>query len=253
MSKLNHILLNWLPGDIHGLSWLRERKVEQRLAYQYFEGAYLKKVGPGVFARKGDKVDWMGAVAFLQSELKFPLHVSGQTALELQGYGHYVSLGKKSNISLMSHKKKTFPKWLNSLNPSFKFTFNQSKLFDQEVGLTNFEERGFKIKISSRELAILELIDAADLTNSLETVENYMNALHTLRPNEVQFLLEKCNSIKTKRVFLYMAEKLSLKFVKELDKKKILLGTGKRVVVKGGELNKKYQITVDRSYGENPF
>jgi hypothetical protein len=80
-----------------------------------------------------------------------------------------------------------------------------------------------------------------------------MNSLTTLRPDVVQRLLEKCRSIKAKRVFLYLADKLDLPFFQKLDLDKISLGSGKRMIVKGGELNKKYQITVDRDYGENPF
>jgi len=80
-----------------------------------------------------------------------------------------------------------------------------------------------------------------------------MNSLGTLRPSVLQAVLEKCKSVKAKRVFLYLAEKLLLKFMEELNLEKISLGSGKRVVVKGGELQKKYLITVDRRVGENPF
>ena len=81
-----------------------------------------------------------------------------------------------------------------------------------------------------------------------------MNGLQTLRPKVVQELLEKCTSVKVKRVFLYIAEKLELPFVKKLDISKIDLGKGKMQVIKeNGKLNKKYQITVPRELEENPF
>jgi len=66
-------------------------------------------------------------------------------------------------------------------------------------------------------------------------------------------LLEKCRSKKAKRVFLYLADKLKLPFFNQLDLSKISLGTGKRQIVKGGEHNQKYQITVDREHKENPL
>lgn len=34
-----------------------------------------------------------------------------------------------------------------------------------------------------------------------------MEGLNNLRPNQVQDLLEKCESVKVKRLFLYLAEK----------------------------------------------
>lgn len=253
MSKLNQVLLDWKPGDIHGSEWLRAKGVDQRLAYSYYEDGYLEKIGPGVFARKGDEVNPYGVVRFLQQELELRLHISGRTALELQGHSHYVALGSKTRIYLTSYEDKAFPTWIKKLEKSFEFVFKKSSLLSQEKFLTTHIEGGFELKISSRELAPLELIETLDLSGSLETAENYTQSLLTLRLEVLQELVEECNSIKAKRVFLYLAEKLNLPWFKNLKKEKINLGIGKRVIVKGGELNKKYQITVDRDYGENPF
>jgi len=252
MSKINQVLLDWIPGDIHGLAWFAKKGVEQRLAYSYFESGILKKIGPGVFARYGDELDWIGVVRFLQDELELPLHVAGRTALELQGHGHYVMKGKKT-IYLTSYESRSLPSWVKMVMAPLQFVISRSKLLPEEEFLIAYSERNFKIYTASRELAILEFIDNLDLSNSLETVENYMNSLRTLRPKVMQEVLEKCSSIKVKRTFLYLAEKLALPFVKELKFKNISLGQGKRVIVKNGELNKKYQITVDRNYDENPF
>lgn len=253
MSKLNRALLDWLPGDVHGAGWFRKKGVGQRLAYSYFEDGYLRKIGPGVFARKGDELDWLGVVRFLQKEMKLPLHISGRSALELHGHGHYIPLGKKQRIYLTSYVARSFPIWPKNEKSNFELIFSKASLLKKEEFLTNYKERNFEVKISTRELAILELIDALDLESSLETVENYMNSLQTLRPKVVQEVLEKCKSVKAKRVFLFLAEKLSLKFMDKIVIEKISLGKGKRVIVRGGEFNKKYQITVDRNYGENPF
>lgn len=86
------------------------------------------------------------------------------------------------------------------------------------------QESNLKLHVSSRELAILELIDELDLSNSLDTVENYAESLNTLRAKVVQELMEECQSVKVKRV-----------------------------VVEGGSYNKKYKITVDREMVGNPF
>ena len=143
--------------------------------------------------------------------------------------------------------------FLKKLEKSFEFVFKKSSLLAQENFLTTQSESGFDLKISTRELAALELIETLDLSGSLETAENYTQSLLTLRIEVLQKVLVECNSIKAKRVFLYLVEKSNLPWLKKLNKEKINLGTGKRVIVKGGELNKKYQITVDRDYGENPF
>jgi Transcriptional regulator, AbiEi antitoxin, Type IV TA system/Transcriptional regulator, AbiEi antitoxin N-terminal domain len=253
MSKLNKILLDWKPGDIHGAGWLRAREIDQRLAYSYYEDGYLEKIGPGVFARKGDEINPYGVVRFLQQELELKVHLSGRTALELQGHSHYVALGPKTRIYLTSYEAKSFPTWIKKLEKNFEFVFKKSSLLEHENFLTTHNESGFELRISTRELAALELIETLDLSGSLETAENYTQSLLTLRPEVLQKVLEVCHSIKAKRVFLYLAEKLNLPWFKKIKKESITLGVGKRVIVKGGEFNKKYQITVDRNYGENPF
>ena len=68
----------------------------------------------------------------------------------------------------------------------------------------------------------------------------------TLRSQFIQSLLEECNSVKVKPLFLYMAEKSQHTWFKELDLTKLNLGSGKRVVVQNGVLDKKYHITVPR-------
>jgi hypothetical protein len=81
-----------------------------------------------------------------------------------------------------------------------------------------------------------------------------MSGLFGLRANVLQSLLESCNSIKVKRVFLFLAEKLNYDYFKKLDISKIDLGKGKRQIIQeDGQFNQKYQITVPKEYGENPF
>ena len=45
---------------------------------------------------------------------------------------------------------------------------------------------------------------------------------------------------------MYMAEKNSHSWIKEIQTKRIDLGSGKRVIIKNGILDKKYQITVQQ-------
>jgi len=71
--------------------------------------------------------------------------------------------------------------------------------------------------------------------------------LVSLRPQVCQELLEQCNSIKVKRLFLYMGETLNHTWLKDLDLERIGLGKGPRMIVEGGVLDPKYQITVPKS------
>ena len=87
-------------------------------------------------------------------------------------------------------------------------------------------------------------IDSFDLTDSFETLERYFEGLLDLRSSLVQKLLENCSSIKVKRVFLHMADKLRLPIMRKINVRRFKLGRGKRVVSKKGKLDKTYNITV---------
>lgn len=237
------------------MKWFRERGVAQNAAYEYFQNGSLEKLGPGIYSRKGEKLKWPGGVRLLQEELQKKIHVSGRTALELQGHAHYTPMGQREVVYLTTYSKEKIPDWFLAINFNCEFRFNSSVLFSKDLDFNDYhDENGFHFKMSCRELAILELINVLDLQHSFETAENYMNGLQTLRPSVVQNLLEKCTSIKLKRVFLYLSEKMNLPFFEKLDLKKINLGKGKRQVIsENGQLDRKYQITVPRSDEENPF
>jgi hypothetical protein len=254
MKKLNQMLANWNTGDVHGLAWLAKYGIDRKLVYKYCQNGYLDKIVPGVFIKANEKPNPYAVIKYLQQELYLKLHVSGRTALELQGHAHYLSINKKNKIYLTSYESRIFPKWLKEYCAHFEVTFKKSSLIGSEKYLIEHEVTGgFKINVSSRELAIMELIDNFDLSNSLETIENYAESLNTLRSYVLQEILEECQSVKVKRVFLYISDKLNLAYFKKLDLKKIDLGSGKRVIVKSGALDKKYNITVNRMTEENPF
>jgi len=59
-------------------------------------------------------------------------------------------------------------------------------------------------------------------------------------------LLKACHHVRAKRLFLWFAERHGFAWFKRLELEAVSLGSGKRVVAKGGALDKKYQITVPR-------
>ena len=71
-----------------------------------------------------------------------------------------------------------------------------------------------------------------------------MEGLANLSPGRLQKLLRDCRSVKVKRLFFYFADRHQHAWLKRLDKEAIDLGQGKRMLVKGGKLDKNYLITV---------
>ena len=85
-------------------------------------------------------------------------------------------------------------------------------------------------------------------TVSFEHAEQLLQGMTTLSPRRMEQLLRKCTNVKVRRLFYWMAERHSFSWLKKLRGPKALdelgIGSGNRVVAKGGRLDSKYHITV---------
>ena len=91
---------------------------------------------------------------------------------------------------------------------------------------------------------MLEFLDQLPGSQAYEESQQLMEGLGTLRPDLVQQLLENCHSVKAKRLFLLLAEICGHSWLSAVDLKKVDLGKGKRLLVKGGHYDSKYRISV---------
>ena len=71
-----------------------------------------------------------------------------------------------------------------------------------------------------------------------------MEGLRNLSPRRLHRLLVDCRSVKVKRLFFWFAERHSHAWLKRLERSGIDLGGGKRMLVRGGKLDARYNITV---------
>ena len=240
----DRLFLGWKDEAIHTHSWFASQGISRQSVHQCLKSKLIKKLGGGAYIKAKDKLNWQSALFTAQKELQLPFHVAGQTALDLQGSGHFVKIGKKAPVYIVKREKARVPIWLKTNNWGVVFHFKASSLFPSELGLIKYNRSKFHFILSSRERAIMEMINQLDLQDSFETLERYFEGLLNLRDSLVQKLLENCSSIKVKRIFLYMANKLELPIIKYLHIRRIQLGLGKRVVSKNGKLDKTYNITV---------
>ena len=81
---------------------------------------------------------------------------------------------------------------------------------------------------------------------SFDHANELMQGATSFAPRVVQTMLEQCSSVKCKRLFLLLAERHSHQWISPIDRSKIDLGVGNRMLVKGGMLDKKYRITVPK-------
>ena len=194
----------------------------------------------------GDKVDWTGGLYAIQEQLGLLIHIGGKTALEMHGYAHFLPLGKGRKVFLFGAPLLRPPAWFMRHGWDVKPIYATTTLFgkDAELGLTKKEMGAYSITLSSPERAIMEILNLVPKQASFEEARLLFGGLTTLRPQLAQKLLERCNSIKVTRLFMFLAEKFNHAWTAKLETSKLNFGEGKRMIVKGGHLDLKYKITV---------
>src|SRR5262245_21119564 len=107
MTEERHTKLNWLQHNLpEGLladaGWLEAKGYSSSLRHQYVARGWLEQPAHGVYRRPPAKLAalpdegrlrWEQVVISLQFLLDAPVIVGGRTALELQGFAHYLSAG----------------------------------------------------------------------------------------------------------------------------------------------------------------
>ena len=242
-SKINQLLKIQPRGTVLLASWLVNKGYSFDLQRRYRESQWLESIGSGAMILAGDHVDISGALYSLQTQLGLSTHFGGKTALAMQGKAHYLELSSKS-VYLFGAKRENIPAWFTQHDWGIKVEYLSTKFLDSTLGLTEFQTKEFTLKISSPVRALLECLYLSPKKQDLVECYQLMESLNSLRPKQVQALLEGCSSIKVKRLFLYLAEKFGHSWFNHLQLDKIDLGKGKRSLVNNGIYVSKYQITV---------
>jgi hypothetical protein len=203
--------------------------------------------------RPSDRLEWTGALHTLQKQLKLSVHAGGKTALQLRGFSHFVPLGKGASVSLFGRPGVRLPRWFTKHDWGVRLQYTATSLFakDQDLGLTERDFGTYAVTLSAPERAMMEVLHQVPGAQSFHEAHLLMEGLSTLRPKLVQTLLEACRSVKVKRLFLYLADTANHPWFKQLDLKRVRLGRGKRVLVKGGQLVPRYNITVPREQSDS--
>jgi len=102
---------------------------------------------------------------------------------------------------------------------------------------------GRLLKTVIREV-VLELLNELPVRETFHQVDKLFEGLTNLSPRRLMALLVDCRSVKVKRLFFFLAARHSHAWFKRIDRAKVDLGTGKRMLAKGGRLDPATQITV---------
>jgi len=249
-SKLNWLLTTQPHGVVLLSAWLKKQGYSPELLKRYKSSKWLESIGTGALKRFGDDVRYEGAIYALQAQSELSVHPGGKTALSLLGKAHYLELSAK-RVTLFGGENERLPSWFRKYNWGLNLDYHAPKFLPDQAGLVEFERNSFNIKISGAARAMMECLYLAPQKQDLLECYELMEGLNNLRPQNVQHLLERCSSVKVKRLFLFLAEKAGHSWFEYLKLDNVDLGKGKRSIVRNGSLNKKYHITMPKELENN--
>lgn len=274
-TKLNQLERSLPEGLLVDAKWLTQKGYSSSLRSQYVASRWLEQPARSVFTRPRTPprkaLRWEEVIISLQTLLEFPVVVGGRTALELQGFSHYLPR-RQTEVHL--YGQQTPPSWLHKLPLSVRFVFHRSgRLFRNDPvtrGLSSLSwnldagegtgtdplHSGQRIQpwghwdwpltLSTPERAVLELLDELPEREEFHQADKLMEGLANLSPRRLQKLLEDCKSVKVKRLFFFFADRHGHVWLDRIDRSRVDLGKGKRLLVRGGKLDPTYEITVPK-------
>jgi hypothetical protein len=243
-SKIRRLMQEFPKGLVLLSSWLVSKGYSYELQQRYRNNGWLESIGKGAMVKAGDPFLLFGALSALQFQANINLHYGGRSALELHGNTHYLRFAS-NEATLFAPGQTKLPSWFmnNKWDAGYQ-VFNTSLFSNDTVGLTDYQEMMIETKISTPARAMIECLSLCPKEFSLHEAYELMEGLSTLRPKQVQELLEECKSIKIKRLFLYFAERAGHSWFKYIDQTKIDLGAGNRSITPNGVLAPKYSLVL---------
>lgn len=248
-TKLKTLFKLLQPNNVLTARLLDRNGVSRHLRKYYLESGWLESLGRGAYKKPNDKIEWQGAVNAIQKQLEIEVHVGGLSALTLHGYSHYFRLSKEI-LYLFPTQRTRLPKWFTDYNWEVELYHKATAFLPENIGIKEIEVKGISVNASSPERAILESLYLAPKHVDLVECYQIFEGLVNLKPNLLTELLLGCNSIKVKRLFLYMAEKANHQWLNFLNINTINKGVGDRMITKNGVYNAKYGITIPKELSE---
>ena len=254
-------LAELLPeGVITIPSWLMKQGFSRVDIDNLVKSGVLTSLRHGVYVRGQFLAHWQAVVYALQAIMHEKPVVGGLTALEIQGFAHYLPLSEVKTVHLYSREKQ--PSWLNTVLPDVFVWHQDSALLGRNRGPYTANEKSLEsfvtektwredlaeLVVSSPERALLEVLTEVPENISFEHADQLMQGMTSLSPKKLQKLLELSSNVKMKRVFFWLADRHNYAWLSQLNKSRIDFGKGNRMLVKGGKLDKRYLITVPELY-----
>lgn len=243
-TKINEIRQAVSPNSLLFSSWMSGRGLDRKEQISYVKSGWLERIAQGVYKFSGENPTLYSALFSYNEQLSKRCHIGASTALDMRGFYHFAAMGKPQAF-LFTSREERLPSWLLNARWDMVIRYFTTSVFDEvAIGLEEDVVNGVRLLVSSPERAFMECLLLAPMNYSFMDTFYVMEMLTTLRPKMVQTLLEKCSSVKVKRMFLYMSEKAGHSWFKSLNLGNVDLGAGNRKLAENGKFIGKYNITV---------
>jgi hypothetical protein len=258
-QKLNRLIRSIPKAMVVDAAWLTDAGYSTSLRSQYVAAGWLERPARGVYKRRQGDLTWETVLASLQHLMHRSLHVGGRSALELHGYGPNLAPGAPTSVVVYSDEP--LPSWLGKLPdmPTFE-TRTIAPLFPTEGSVSTEDAIGAGRTVAPLDPATRYPAARVGARASMaraprrrppphhlrdgrrhrRRVENAASRPHATAPGSRA-------SVKVRRLALWFADRHAQPWRERLDRDRIDLGTGNRVLVPDGRLDPTYRITYPRS------
>jgi len=248
IQKINLMLSN---GEPLLASYLKEKGFSSQLLSRYVKSGWLEMHYKGVYVKPKTHITLGGLLNTLITQKNMLMHISGIDALRLFGYFEQMHFANKS-VLVYASKRIFLPKWVKECEKHEKISVKLvcSNLFPDEMFTNKIEYDGFGIPASIPERAVFEALNEVKTSDEYFDFLKVFEMIANLKSDYLETLMTKCNSIKVKRMFLYVSHLMDKPYFEKLKLNKYELGTGVRTLFTAEsklEYDARYKIMVPKA------
>ncbi len=258
MSKI--LQENFPKGLVLPRKYLLAKGVQAYTLDNNVRNGKFRLAAKGIYSWSESSVSVEGFLASLPYLMQQKIWLGAESALRWQGFVHNVSFSNLQRVSLLSESHipaniKAVASQIKGLEADW---CSGSRLWDYSTlqacssnGMTTqIERKGFRIELSTPEMAVLELLHQVPDKVSFEMADHIIQSLTQLSPRKMTKCLIACKSVKAKRLFFWFTQRYQYPYSQHLQSNDFDLGSGKRRVAKDGVLDKDLLITVPKEMQE---
>jgi hypothetical protein len=215
---------------------------------RYVKSGWLHLVGRGAYLRGPEQalarpLRWQQLAISLQ-RAGLPVHVGGATALAMHGLAD--ADAEQPVLDLFG--KARLPAWATQAKMRERLRLQRFLLLPAKVraGIVPVQwgPWDWVMWIATPERALLEAVALLPEVHDFARVDGMFARATGLDVAQLNALLGWSKHVQVNRLFLWFADRHAHGWNEHLHRDKFFLGRGKRQVVAGGKLDRRYQITV---------